>query len=247
MSPVCPASRAFIPVRFFPIVGRCSASGILAAIVTVVVAGCGGSSGPSSNGVERKSPDGIVTAARNAIESVRSVHVAGNLMNGGSRITLDLNLVNGKGGQGSMAQDGLSFQVVRVGGEMYIDGTIAFWQRFAGNAAAQLLSGKWIKARAGGRLATLATLTDLQKLFAQLLSSHGRLAKGSVSTVRGQRVIAVKDITNGGTLYVATTDDPYPIEIVKNGSNGGRLAFDHFNQPVTLKPPSDAIDISQLQ
>jgi len=220
---------------------------MLAAIVTLAVAACGGSSGPAGNGVERKSPDGIVTAAMNAVGSARSVHVAGNVMNSGSRITLDLNLVSGKGGQGSMAQNGLSFQVVTVGDEVYINGTIAFWQRFAGSAAAQLLWGKWIKAPAGGQLATLAMLTDLQKLFDQLLSSHGQLGKGSITTVRGQRVIAVKDITNGGTLYVSTTGEPYPIEVVKNGSNGGRIAFDRFNQPVTLTPPSNAIDISQLQ
>ena len=104
------------------------------------------------------------------------------------------------------------------GNEVYINGTTAFWQKFAGNAAAQLLFGKWIKAPASGQLATLATLTDLQKLFNQLLSSHGQLAKGSITTVRGQRVIAVKDTANGGTLYVATTGTPYPIEVVKNGS-----------------------------
>jgi hypothetical protein len=215
--------------------------------VTLAVAACGGGSGRSTNGVERKSPDGIVTAATNAVGSAKSVHVAGDVMNSGSRITLDLNLVNGKGGQGSMAENGLSFQVVTVGNGVYIDGTIAFWQRFAGNAAAQLLWGKWIKAPASGQLATLATLLDLQKLFNQLLSSHGRLAKGSITTVRGQRVIAVKDTTNGGTLYVATTGKPYPIEVVKNGSNGGQIAFDRFNQAVTLTAPSNAIDISQLQ
>jgi hypothetical protein len=215
--------------------------------VTLAVAACGGSSGPSTNGVETKSADEIVIEATDAVGSARSVHVAGSVMNSGSRITLDLNLVSGKGGRGSMAENGLRFQVVTVGNEVYINGTTAFWQKFAGNAAAQLIFGKWIKAPASGQLATLATLTDLQKLFNQLLSSHGQLAKGSITTVRGQRVIAVKDITNGGTLYVAATGKPYPIEVVKNGSNGGQIAFDRFNQPVTLTRPSNAIDISQLK
>jgi hypothetical protein len=211
--------------------------------MTLAVAACGGSTGPSTNGVDKKSADEIVIAATNAVGSAKSAHVAGNVMNSGSRITLDLNLVNGKGGQGLMAQNGLSFQVVTVGNEVYINGTSAFWQKFAGDAAAQLLFGKWIKARASGQLATLAALTDLQKLFNQLLSSHGQLARGSITTVRGQRVIAVKDTTNGGTLYVATTGKAYPIEVVKNGSNGGQIAFDRFNQPVRLTPPSNAIDI----
>jgi len=216
-------------------------------MVTLAVAACGGSSSPSTNGVESKSPGGIVTAATNAVASAKSVQVAGDVMSSGSRITLDLNLVNGKGGQGSMAQNGLSFQVLTVGNEVYINGTIAFWQKFAGNAAAQLLWGKWVKAPAGGRLATLATLTDLQKLFNQLLSNHGQLAKGSITTVRGQPVIAVRDTTTDGTLYVATTGEPYPLEVVKHGSDGGQIAFDRFNEPVTLTASSNAADISQLQ
>ena len=87
----------------------------------------------------------------------------------------------------------------------------------------------------------------MQKLFSQLLSSHGKLAKGKTTTVRGQQVVAVNDTTNGGTLYVATTGKPYPIEISKTGSTGGQLVFDHFNQPVTLTAPAGAIDISKLQ
>jgi hypothetical protein len=230
-----------------PITGRRFASGILAAIVALAVAACGGSGGLSTNGVARESADRIVIAAAHAIGSATSVHVAGEVTNGGSRIALDLNLVNGKGGQGSMAQNGLSFRVVTVGNEVYINGTIAFWQKFAGNAAGQLLWGKWIKAPARGELAALARLTDQQKLFNELLFSHGQLAKGSITTVRGQRVIAVKDTTNGGTLYVATTGKPYPIEVVKNGSGGGQVAFDRFNRPVTLNPPSNAIPIAHLQ
>ena len=65
-------------------------------------------------------------------------------------------------------------------------------------------------------------LTDIHPLFAQLLSPHGKKLKtGAVSTVAGQKVVAV---TGGdGTLYVATTGKPYPLELFKGGSNGGNL------------------------
>lgn len=220
---------------------------VFAAVLSALaLAACGGSSGPSNNGVEKKSPNEIVSTVSNAVGNVHSVHVAGAVTTSGTHVTLDLSLVNGKGGTGSMSQDGLGFKVRTIGNEVYINGSPSFWRRFAGAAAAQLLSGKWLKAPATGQLGTLAELTDLHKLFNQLLSSHGTLAKGSISTVRGQRVIAVKDTTNGGTLYVATTGKPYPIEIVKPGSDGGQITFDRVNEPVTLTPPSNAIDISQL-
>ena len=219
----------------------------VSALVALVLAACGGSSGGSSNGITSKSPDQIVAAATSAVGGVNSVHVSGKLLSGGQNVTLDLNLVNGEGGKGSMSQNGLGFQIVAVGPEVYINGSSAFWKTFAGSAAAQLLSGKWLKAPATGQLSSLATLTDVQKLFNQLLSSHGKLAKGKTTTVQGRQVVAVNDTTNGGTLYVATTGKSYPIEISKTGSQGGQLVFDRFNQSVSLTAPANAIDISQLK
>ncbi len=176
-----------------------------------------------------------------------SVHVSGKVLSSGQNVALDLNLLNGKGGTGSMSQNGLGFKIVAIGPEVYINGSSAFWTKFGGSASAQLLSGKWLKAPASGQLSSLATLTNVQKLFSQLLSSHGKLAEGKTTTVEGHEVVAVNDTTNGGTLYVATTGKPYPIEISKTGSSGGQLVFDHFNQPVSLTAPANAIDISKLQ
>jgi hypothetical protein len=67
-----------------------------------------------------------------------------------------------------------------------------------------------------------------------------------VTTVRGQKVIAVADHAKGGTLYVATTGHPYPIEIKKQGSGQGQITFDRFNQQVSLAPPANSIDLSKL-
>ena len=223
------------------------ASAIVSALMLLAVAACGSSGSGSSNGIASKSPDQIVAAATNAVSNVSSVHVAGAVPNANQPITLDLSLVNGKGGKGSMSESGLSFQIVALGQEVYINGSSSFWTKFGGAPAAQLLSGKWLKAPATGQLASLATLTNGHKLFGQLLSSHGKLEKGKATTIQGQPAIPITDATNGGTLYVATTGKPYPIEIVKSGSGGGHIVFDRFNQPVSLTAPAKAIDISQLK
>src|SRR5579875_2421392 len=194
---------------------------LCAALLAVAVAACGGS---SDNGVASKSPKDIASAASGAVSQVNSVHVSGAVANGNSRFTLDLSLVNGKGGQGSMSQGGLSFRIVTVNQEVYINGSQSFWKAFAGSSAAQVLSGKWLKAPANGQFASLAALTDVRQLFSQLLTSQGTLTKGQTTTVRGQKVIGLTD-KSGGTLYVATTGKPYPIEIVKNGTNGGKVDF----------------------
>jgi hypothetical protein len=214
------------------------------AALTVAVAGCGGA---SDNGVAAKSPDAIVTAATNAVSGVKSVHVSGSVTSNGSPITLDLNLVAGKGGGGQMSEGGLSFKIVDLSQVVYLNGSDAFWRQVGGNSAAQLFHGKWLRAPATGQFASLAALTDVRALFSKLLSTHGTLAKAGTSTVAGQKVVAVRDTTMGGTLYVATTGPAYPIQISKSGSQGGHITFDRYNQAVTLKAPAGSIDVSQLK
>ena len=226
---------------------RSALSTVLALFAAVAISACGGSSSSSGNGVSAKSPNEILSAATKAINGVNSVHVSGSLLSSGSPISLDLNLVSGKGARGSMSEGGLSFQLVDVGGNVYINGSPTFWSHFGGSAAAQLFNGKWLKAPASNtNFASFAALTNLHQLLGAVLANHGTLAKGATTTVNGQKVVALKDTKMGGTLYVATTGKPYPVEISKSGSSGGRMDFDRINQPVALAPPPNAIDISKL-
>ena len=58
--------------------------------------------------------------------------------------------------------------------------------------------------------------------------------------------VGVTDASKGATLYVAATGVPYPLEILKPAGGPGRIVFDRWNQPVTLKIPADPINIEQL-
>lgn len=222
---------------------RSATLAICAVLGAGVVAGCGGS---SSTGIASKSANQIVTDASNALTHASSVHVSGSIVTGGVPLTLDLTLVSGKGGLGSMSEGGLAFKIVNVGQTVYLQGTPEFWEHYGGAAVARLLNGKWLKAPATGQFASIAALTDQARLVGSILLTHGALAKGSTTTVNGHRVIAVTGKSTNGTLYVATTGTPYPIEITRAGTGGGRITFDDFNQPVTLTPPSNAIPLSQL-
>jgi hypothetical protein len=220
------------------------------ALVTValVLAGCGGSSSSSSNGVADKSPTEILAATKTAADAASSVHVSGSIVSSGSPITLDMHLRAGKGGRGSLSENGLAFQLIQTGGTVYIKGSPAFYKRIGGTAAAQLLQGKWLKAAASSSdFASLSQLTDLRQLVDQTLAKPGSLTKGQTTTVNGQKVVGLTDRTKGGTLYIAATGQPYPIEITKSGSGGGKIVFDSWNKPVTVAPPANAIDVAQLQ
>ena len=92
--------------------------------LAALAAGCGGG-GTSSNGEAAKSAAAVFSDARHAAVAAKSVHVAGALNDSGKALALDLVLAHGKG-KGTMAESGLSFQIVRVGNAAYIKGTDAF-------------------------------------------------------------------------------------------------------------------------
>ena len=109
--------------------------------------------------------------------------------------------------------------------------------------AAQLFQGKWLKTPDSGQFATLGDLASIPSLFGQLLRAHGKLAKAGRATVNGQPAVAVRDTTAGGTLYVAATGPPYPLAIVKRGTDGGHVGFTDFDQTVRLRAPADTISL----
>jgi hypothetical protein len=206
-------------------------------------AGCGGS---KSNGEAGKAADQVVLDARQAAIDAKAVHVSGSITDAGRPLTLDLTIVRGGGGKGTMTESGLEFEIVRVVDTAYIRGSDAFLRAFAGSAAAQLLHGKWLKGSAtSGNLRALAPLTDIVKLFNSALGSHGKLRNAGETEYKGQKVVAIEDRTKGGTLYVAATGTPYPVAIV-GGKGRGAIAFDRWNETASIETPKGAIDLSAL-
>lgn len=220
----------------------------LLALMTALsaLAGCGSSG--SGNGVAAKSAEEIVAEAKNAADGASSVHVSGSVNSGGSAVTLNLSLANGKGATGTISQNGSTFKIVIDGGTAYISGSDAFYRRLGGAAAAQLLAGRWLKVTTSTpEFASFASLTNMRKLLDTVLVGHGTLEKGATTSVGGQQAIAVKDTTRGGTLYVATTGKPFPLQISKGGSEAGTISFDKWDEPVTITPPASSVNLSELK
>jgi hypothetical protein len=214
-------------------------------LAALALASCGGSSG---NGIASKTPTEILARSKQAADSAKSVHVTGSIVSNGSPLTLDLSLLAGNGAHGTLSEGGSSFELIEVGGTVYLRGSESFYRRIGGAAAAQLLNGKWLKAPTSTpEFASLGSLTDMRQLIDSTLADHGTLAKGATTSVAGQRVVGLNDTSKGGTLYVAATGKPYPVQIARTGANGGRVTFGRWNAPVSLMPPAGAIDITQLQ
>lgn len=218
-------------------------------LAVVMLAGCGSSSF-SGNGVASKAPAEILAAAKSAAASAATVHVAGSIVSEGKPISLDMELIgsNGvgnNGGKGRLTVGGLGIDLIDIDRAVYVKGTTAFYTHFAGARAARLLRGKWLKGSAAhGPLASLASLADLGNVIDSTLGDHGPLSRAAPATLSGQRAVGVTDAANDGTLYVATSGAPYPLEIRKSGA--GRIVFDRWNKPVSLQAPANAININQL-
>jgi hypothetical protein len=224
-----------------------TARSLVPALAVAVISGCGSSSS-SDNGLASKTPAEIVATAKAAAAGAATAHVAGSIVDEGKPISLDMELVAGKGGKGRITLEGLSINLIQINGVVYINGSAAFYRHVAGTAAAQLLQGKWLKAPASsGNFSSLAQLTSLGKLIDGTLAAHGTLSSAGMSTIDGQKAVGVTDVAKSGTLYVATTGSPYPIEILKKGAGGGKIVFDRWNKPVTLTAPGNAINLNQLQ
>jgi hypothetical protein len=236
-------------------------------VAALILAACGGSGHkqgtgpgpttsattiPAPSGLSREQPGKIVADATQAIDAVHSVRVTGTVTDNQATIRLDLHLVNGTGATGSMSENGLSFKLISVGGNAYINGSTGFWRQFGGSAAVKLLEGKWLRAPAdSGQFSSFASLTDVHKLLSGILAGHGALTKGQSSTIGGRRVVALQDHSNPGmpgTLYIAATGKPYPIRLTGSAPSGrAELDFSEFDQPVTVTAPASSVDISVLK
>lgn len=125
----------------------------------------------------------------------------------------------------------------------------AFLMKFAKTkAATDLFKGKWLKGSTGdATFASFGELTSIKTLMGSLTQAHGTLTKGSTSTLGGQPVIALNS-SKGGTMYVATTGQPYPLQVSKNsGGQSGKVTFSDYNKAFTITAPANSIDIGQLE
>ncbi len=236
--------------------GRCGA--VLVALLVAAgpaLAACtgggsgAGASGPSAastaaNGVEKLSAQAILDRSKAAAKSASWVHLTGTQAD----TTLDLT-VGKDTASGSVTQGGLTAQLLAVGGTTYIKGDKAFWDSSAGTGSGDVLAGKWVVAGStkGADTSGLDAFTDVGRAVDTILSPGGTVTKGGVSTVGGQRVVALTD-SDGSTLYVALDGPPYPVRIVPKDPTTDPPTFSDWNVPVTIAspPPDQVVDPTKL-
>jgi hypothetical protein len=217
--------------------------------VFAICALAAGAALPAAAAPRAATPDELLAQSVAAAKSASSVRViAIGIPNGGAKLGFDLHLVAGKGGAGTITMGKTRIHLVRTGRVAYFRAGPAFWRQYGGEAAAQLFAGRWVKMPSSTPgFQSLTQLTDISKFFTGLTGSHGALKFGGTKTVGRQQAVAIIDTsTSGGTLWVAASGTPYPLELTPP-SGPGVVRFVQWNTPMRVATPRSFIDLSKLK
>lgn len=213
------------------------------------------SASATANPLADKSATAIITKAFADTSGASSVHFTGTGTDSGQNLSVGITVVRGKGCTGTISESKSgSFQVVYLGKSVWIKPDAKFWKGIAAGGSdaklgASLLSGKWLKDSAGNTsgLGALVSLCSLSSLFGQATPASDQLVKGTLTTLNGQAVLPVKDVTHQGTAYVTDTANPELLRLTSTGSSSGTFSFSDFGAPATITPPpaSEVVDGSK--
>jgi hypothetical protein len=225
---------------------------LIAVIVAVILLASGGGKKDKTsalNGVQTQTGTEALTSARIALRNAKTVRLTGNVTNGKEKITLDLELV-GANSMGTLSVGDADVQLIKIGSTVYVKGDPDFLAQYAKGktaadktAAVKALNGKWLKA---------AATSDFDEFsidgFADQLKPSSDVtvnAQTKQSTENGKPVVVLSQ-SDGSTLSVANTGDPFPLTLNGKGDSPGLLTFSDYNKNVTITAPSDVFDPSTV-
>ncbi|MEU1615895.1 hypothetical protein ABZ479_01185 [Streptomyces sp. NPDC005722] len=220
------------------ILGRTS-SVLVSLLGTVLVlagaTGCAGDPDAGTNGVGKLPAGTIEKRARTAADAADTVRLAGTVVSRGHTYTLDMRL-RGNGGLGEVTSEGSTFELLRVGDDLYLKAGAGFY----GDQVGAKLKNKYVKVpTADPAYDQFSGFTDKEVLLEGLFVLHGALAVGEHRTVGGVRTIAVTaDGGEGGTIDVSLEGKPYPLRYERAGG-AGTLTMDDWGKDFTLRAPDE--------
>lgn len=196
---------------------------------------------PADNGVAALPVEDIVSKSIEAASKATSVHVKGQVVDSSQTTRLDLKIGTDRG-FGTISVGSQIVEIVRTATDVYLKGDAAFWRQFGGEAVAHLLGGKYLKAAdSDPNFKSLADFVDTNTFFKNFADPSGKLSKGQNKVVNGVSTVAVvdNDPDDGGTLYIATQGQPYPVRVE---SVNGKGAIDFLDYGKALNVPIPATD-----
>ncbi|WP_078856671.1 hypothetical protein [Streptomyces sp. NBRC 109706] len=197
-----------------------------------------------TNGVDELPPEEIEEAARTAAAEATSVRLSGTVLADGASYRLDMRL-GPEGAVGEVSAEGATFELLRVGDEMYMRADAAFWETEGipeelDSDPTQKLDGKYVLVVTDDpAYAELSGFTEKDGLLEALLALEGTRAVGEQNDVDGVRTIQLQAAEGaGGIMDVALDGTPYPLRL-RRGGGAGDLKLTDWGEDFTLHPPAD--------
>ncbi|MFJ2092603.1 hypothetical protein ACIOEW_25510 [Streptomyces sp. NPDC087901] len=225
---------------------------VLCAGLTAALTACAGEDpDKGTNGVGRLTGPEIEKKAQTAADSADAVRLAGTLVSKGGTYKIDMQLKN-KGGAGSVTSKNSTFELLRIGDELYLKAGAGFWNHDdekkktdettsdAGGAAADKLDDKYVKVPEDDpTYKQLRGFTDKKVLLDGLLTLHGEVGKGDRDKVGGVRTIRILGGKGeGGALDVSLEGAPYPLSFARGGG-GGVITLADWGKDFALAAPAE--------
>ncbi|WP_250005532.1 hypothetical protein [Actinoplanes sp. M2I2] len=209
------------------------------------------SAAPAGNGVEALEAQQILDKAKAALKKAGSFHMKGDIVTDGSKMGLDFKTGNGEV-IGKLSMGGPSVELLEVAKKRYIRPDAAFWSmsgggKEQGEQMAKLVGDRWVAVKATDKnTADMFGFSDIDSM----LNADGKVTKGAAKDINGRPAIGLVDNSqDGGTLYIATTGEPYPLRIESKNAAEGGLDFTEFGEKfpdIKAPAPADVVDIEKL-
>lgn len=217
--------------------------------------GLGGDPDAGTNGVAKLPAPTIEQRAETAAASAHQVRLAGTVVSGGQTYRLDMRLSD-DGGTGEVSCSAGTFQLLRVGADLYLKAGADFWVSGSGTgaasggspdkdskAAAAKLDGKYVRVPPGDpAYKQFSGFTDKKLMLADLFVLDGTVSVGAHRKVGGIRTIALNG-SKGGSLDVSLQGTAYPLQYQRVG-HAGTLTLTEWGKSFPLAAPakSDVVD-----
>lgn len=238
------------------------------ALLTVLVAGCGGSepttappttarhARPSATATPSKPATSLagltahqlVEKAKAATQSAVSVRVRGAMTTDDNKpMNFDLSLTR-TAGSGTVTINGAGLKIRMIGRTAYLQPSDAYWRqntkpKTEADMVIELMRGKWLKlALTDENFGQLTTFARKSALFVDLFDEADGVSKTGTRTIGGIACIGLGD-AHGGTLWVDATN-ARAIRLDQPGesrSESMSFSFSEYNQIKEPKAPPAAL------
>jgi hypothetical protein len=225
---------------------------LVCAMTSVTLTACGGGEedpDEGTNGLAKLTAEEIEREARGAVEGATAVRLSGTVITEGTTYRLDMR-IGEEGGVGEVSTEGSTFELLRVGEDLYIKADVGFWQAQGGEDEdedagedpdpAYKLEGKYVRvAPDDPAYEQLSGFTDRLVLLEGLLALDGERATGERGEIGGVQTIRLEAAEGaGGAMEVSLIGTPYPLRFERGGA-AGELTLTDWNKEFTLHAPPE--------